>query len=922
MLFTHILATLTSPNYLKTNVVENKYLKCVIFLVVLFITAYSQAQNNQKLWLKTTIQKNTFSKKIPRKSNPEKSTHYQLDVNQLKSLLIKAPKRGLSFKSSNVIIDFPDADGEMESFSIKEASILHPNLQAKMPNSRTYIGKSLWHPGNVIRFSVTSQGIHIMKFSSEKGVQFIDPLSYGDNNYIVYNSKDLPSLKDSFVCKYLDNIPKSNRDAHHSKQARNANDGQLRKFRLAIASTIEYSQFHWEAAGLVATATETAKKDAVMDAMIVTMNRVNGIFERDLSITMEFVANNRDAIFIDTDNFTNDNGSVLIDESQVVIDNAIGNSNYDIGHTFSTGAGGIAILGSPCTTNFKAKGITGSSRPVGDFYDVDLVAHEMGHQFGAPHTFNGNTGNCADDNRTASNAYEPASGTTIMAYAGICAPQNIQNNSDAYFHQKSIQMIWDNITSGFSTCSEQMATGNTAPIAEAGPSFNIPISTPYKLTGASTDVESINTHTYTWEQYDLGPSGLPTETSTSGPLVRSFEGTSNPTRYIPKLEDILINNGASTTWEKLASVSRDINFQLTVRDNDTRGGQTATDNMTVTTVAAAGPFAVTSQNTPDISWTPGTLETITWNVAGTNANGINTSNVNIWLSTDGGLTYPTLLANTVNDGSHEITVPNTLSANCHIMVEGDGNIFFALNTEKFTIGEVVCSRYNSPNNLNISIPDNSTSAASHIINIPDTKTIGQIKINVDVTHTFIQDLIIQIQHPNGTTFSNVWNRNCNDENNLDIIFEDGKTPIVCANPTTGNYAPNSPLNVFNGMEANGDWRIAIIDSESSDIGVLNDWYIEICELTLSQENINTLKHFSLYPNPNNGNFALQLNSTSNKPIKVSAFDIRGREVFTKEYTNTGTLNQEIKLNNASSGMYLLKVNDGINQEIKKIVVLK
>ncbi|WAC00948.1 M12 family metallo-peptidase [Lacinutrix neustonica] len=496
-----------------------------------------------------------------------------------------------------------------------------------------------------------------MFLSAEKGTQFIDPFTKTDNNYIVYSKRDLPALDQYWECHFKDSdYNMDEKTLGDSYLLRDTGDGMLRDFRTAIATTVEYSAFHWAAAGLTAGDTEAAKRTAVMAAIVVTMTRNNFVYERDFSITMTLVANNDLVVFINSDNFSNDNANALINESQTVIDGAIGFPNYDVGHTFSTGGGGLAQLNSPCTGS-KARGITGGPSPVGDSYDIDFVAHELGHQFGAPHTFNGNQGNCAGGNRAATNAYEVGSGTTIMAYAGICGSDNVQGNSDAYFHQKSLQMIWDNVSTGNSTCATQTATGNNAPTAEAGNNFVIPISTPYKLTGSSTDPDGTSLHTYTWEQYDLGPAGLPAETNPSGPMVRSFEGTENPTRYIPRLQDLAISGG-STTWEKLASVARSQDFRLTVRDNDTNGGRTAVDNMSTVTVDTAGPFLVTSQNTTGISWTAGATETITWDVAGTTVNGINTASVNILLSSDGGLTYDrTLATNVPNDGSHDITVP-------------------------------------------------------------------------------------------------------------------------------------------------------------------------------------------------------------------------------------------------------------------------
>ena len=317
----------------------------------------------------------------------------------------------------------------------------------------------------------------------------------------------------------------------------------------------------------------------------------------------------------------------------------------------------------PCLAGSKARGVTGLPAPVGDVFDYEYVAHEMGHQYGSPHTWNGNEGGCAPGQRSSLDAYEPGSGSTIMGYAGLCGSQNVQGFTDVYFHQRSLQRIWTNVTAGNSTCANQTATGNSAPTAEAGPNYTIPRGTPFKLTGSSTDADGTSTHTFTWEQYDLGPAGAPAENNTSGPMVRSIEGTDNPTRFIPNLPDLMDSNG-STDWEKLPGLARDLDFQLTVRDNDPRGGQTATDNMTVSASAGAGPFLVTSQTGTTIVWTPGETETITWNVAGTTGGGVNTANVNILLSTDEGQTFDTVLASNVpNDGSHDITVPDVSAMN-------------------------------------------------------------------------------------------------------------------------------------------------------------------------------------------------------------------------------------------------------------------
>jgi len=655
------------------------YLKHIFsFLLSTMFFTTLLAQNNQNLWTKISSQTAIAEKQSIKKTESIEASYYQLDVNQLKTLLNNAPKRSTDHKKPDVIVPFPNNKGDFDSFRIKEASILEPSFQLKHPELRSYVGQNINNPSNIIRFSITSKGLHTIEFFSNNGTQFIEPLD-DSNSYIVYQKQNISNLEKEFVCHFNESdieLKKTNTSA----KLFNANDGMLRTFRLAISSTIEYSAFHWMAAGLTAGDTEAAKKEKVLEAMVVTMTRVNAIYERDLSITMTMV-DNSNIIFIDSDSFNNDNAQVLIGQSQSEIDGTIGEANYDIGHTFSTGAGGFASPG-VCVSGVKARGVTGTPSPVGATFDIDIVAHEIGHQFGAPHTFNGDADNCGGVNRFASNAYEPGSGSTIMAYAGICTPQNIQTNTDAYFHQKSLQMIWDSISTGDSNCGVETPTGNAAPVADAGSNYTIPISTPYKLTGNSTDADGTGSHTYTWEQYDLGDAGIPEETNTSGPLVRSFEGTNNPIRNIPNISDYLVTGG-STAWEKLASVNRTLNFALTVRDNDLNGGQTAVDFMQIT-VDSTDPFMVTNP----VSWAQGSNQTVEWVVGQTaNPSTINCQFVNIKLSTDGGLTYPIDLAlNTPNDGSESITVPAISDiSTARIIVEAADNIFYDISDFDFSI---------------------------------------------------------------------------------------------------------------------------------------------------------------------------------------------------------------------------------------------
>src|SRR5690606_10383241 len=291
---------------------------------------------------------------------------------------------------------------------------------------------------------------------------------------------------------------------------------------------------------------------AVLAAMVVTMTRVNGVYERDMSLTMELVANNDAVIFIGTDSFSNDNAGQLINQSQTVINSVIGAANYDIGHTVSTGGGGLAQLNSPCTGN-KARGITGSPSPVGDPFDIDYVAHEMGHQFGAQHTFN----NSCDGNVSGTTSVEPGSGTTIMAYAGICAP-NVQGNSDPYFHAVSIAQM-SAFVAGTGNCSVNVANNNAAPIVNAGGSVTIPKGTPFILKGSAIDANG-DALTYSWEQTNTEQTTQPPlPSSTTGPNFRSQIPSTSPNRFLPSLQNVLAGN-LTTGWEVLSNVPRTFNF--------------------------------------------------------------------------------------------------------------------------------------------------------------------------------------------------------------------------------------------------------------------------------------------------------------------------------------------------------------------------
>jgi len=396
---------------------------------------------------------------------------------------------------------------------------------------------------------------------------------------------------------------------------------------------------------------------------------------------MELVANNDQVVYLNaaTDPYTNANGGIMLGENQSTCDTRIGTANYDIGHVFSKGGGGVASLNSPCSCTRKAQGVTGRGAPIGDAFDIDYVAHEMGHQYGGNHTQNNAC------NRAGAAAVEVGSGITIMGYAGICAP-DVGINSIAMFGAYSMQEMAANVVNGTSSSCPLVIplVGQTGPTANAGLDRTIPKSTPFILTGTGTDPNTGDLLTYSWEQMDAAVATMPpVATNTGGPAWEPLLPKTTPVRYMPNLPAVIANQ--TPTWEVLSSVGRTYNFRLTVRDNIPGGACNGQDNMVVTVHGASGPFLVTQPNTA-VSWQGLSAQTVTWAVAGTNASPVSCANVDILLSTDGGLTYPfTLLANTPNDGTQSVTIPNQQSITARVMVRANGNIFYDISNTNFTI---------------------------------------------------------------------------------------------------------------------------------------------------------------------------------------------------------------------------------------------
>ncbi len=593
----------------------------------------------------------------------------------------------------------PAASDELQLFEVSRSVVMAPELAAKYPEIQTFQGVAADGSGARVRFELGPRGFSAMLFSTE-GVKMIER-GIASDDYVSF-LRGRGNRPSEFRCDVQAGVNQSGGNQSGANQSGNGHvsdfddyaAGQksaapkaigptLRTYRTAIAATGEY------------TATFGGTVVGGLAGVVKATNRINQIYETELGLRLVLVPNNDLIIYTDggTDPYSNTDGVAMLTQNINNLSAIIGNPNFDFGHVFSTGGGGVAGLGVICSGS-KARGVTGLGSPDNDPFWVDYVAHEMGHQLNGPHTFNAaGTSGCGGQ-RSGSDAYEVGSGSTIMAYAGICPGQDLQGNSDPFFHVGSLQRLQTFVqTGGGSTCGVVTSTGNGTPVLTATPNATIPAQTPFMLTATATDPDG-DPLTYLWEQFDLGAS---TDSATvlldngTGPLFRSFDATTSPTRLFPRLENIL--SGTPTIGEALPTTNRTLTFRVTARDNRAGGGglqwtgttSPAVSATTVTVVNTGAAFAVTAANTAT-SWASGSAQDVTWAVAGTTAAPINCANVDVDFSLDRGVSFPINLATaTANDGTHSVTAPSQATTAGRIRVRCSNNVFFDINNADVTV---------------------------------------------------------------------------------------------------------------------------------------------------------------------------------------------------------------------------------------------
>ena len=744
-----------------------------------------------------------------------------LNPSELAAVLSRVPQEG---SQQEQLIDLPTPSGKTRQFTLTEYSLFTDGPKAGF---RTFYGSALDDPSVHLRAEYTDALGFRVQVNDHGKLSFIEPSDLGDPQgaYIAFAREEAkrpaPRLECGFDGSHADDDDLGSFESTKQQQGqRSAGDCTFRSYRLAVSTTAEYSAFF--------NATSAAQSAQVLAAVTTTVNRVNGVYETEAAVRLLLLSNTANSFYYNaaTDPFTDGNAGQMLNANTPALNGIYGSGGYDIGHVFGVGGNnGVAYLRSVCTGN-KGGGVTLRTNPVGDAFDIDYVAHEMGHQFGGNHTQNNNC------NRS-SQSYEPGSASTIMGYAGICAP-NVQNNSDAYFHAVNLGEIANFVTGTANSCATVVSSSNSAPSVTAGSDRTIPHGTPFTLTATGSDPNG-DALTYQWEHYDNGTASMPPSPSNStGPNFRSLFATASPTRAFPN-EDA-VRTGITPTWEVLPGVARSSTFRVTARDNRA-GGCTDEDDLTVTWTSQ-GPFSVIAPSGANNFWQPGTPVEVQWSVAGTNAAPVNCGTVDIMLSLDGGFTYPTTLATGVpNTGVYNFVAPSNLplTNDARVRIECSNGDFYNVSADNFTISNnpptILCSTVQSTN-VGLPIGPNAGTVTTSTLQVTQAFAITSTRVlGLAGDHTYSGDLEVSLVSPTGTQVD-LFSDLCSFNNDFNLSLSDGAATtyanISC--PLTGGQEvqPESPLSALNGENAAGTWTLNITDDADQDGGTLQAWGVEVC----------------------------------------------------------------------------------------------
>ena len=817
-------------------------------VLLALIAAPVTAQADESVWTElslSTARSASAGRSVPL---PAAYRAFVVDLTTLKANLTPQAQA----RSSVMTVSLPHPSGGFRAFEVYPSDVMSAALASQFPELHAFKGRAVDDSRTTVQIEITPRGVTAQVLApGERWV--IDPLTKGRaDRAVVYYAEDTHSAGRDHKC--LVHAPEDSRAGERpvvltrrseSRVGARSIGQSLRTYRLAVATTGEYSQYHG------------GTKPLALSAVLTTIARVTGIYEKELAVSFTLI-DITDIIFLDAtnDGLSNDNANQLIDESQIVINNAIGAANYDVGHTFSTGGGGLAQLETPCKDASKAKGITGRTNPIGDPFDVDYVAHEIGHQFGGDHTYNGTV--CTTGN--SATAYEPGGGSTIQAYAGICGSDDLQANSDPIFSAVSfdqmVSYIEDDVGGDCAAPSDVTSpvsgAVNSPPAVDAGDDFTVPNNTPLVLTGSATDADG-DPLTYLWEQRDLGPK-VPLGAADNGasPLFRVWTPEESSSRYLPKLANVVA--GVQSVAEIMPSVPRNMDFRLTARDGN---GGVNSDDMVVTVVGTNPLYPSFSLIEPSLGGEElGSTATVRWHVGETYAPPVSTEMVDFYLSTDGGATFAeTPFDSTPNLGYARVTFPSGIQTNtARLMIRGQSNIFYNLSSEDFTLDSDAAATPEIPAPVLWSVipidegatfyfgegpnPDGSAGAANlyeatcrgsltesfnesaspvtiisgsqpRAISTVTVDAVGGVsqaglRLDLDISHAYRGDIQVTLTSPSGYQVVVI-----------SSDYSDSDADIVLT---------NFPVLGFNGQQIQGEWTLEVTDVwPTADDGVFNSW---------------------------------------------------------------------------------------------------
>jgi hypothetical protein len=827
-----------------------------ILLTIVFTSFLTPTNAQHSIW--NEAKENRFDQSLIEGPNmPLVYKIFELDFNAFKTALTQAPSESTtSTDQSDCVISFPSADGSIKYFRVLQAPVMHPDLAAKYPGINSYIGRGIEDPTSTVRFDISPDGTNAIIMSGRSSSIYVDHIS---GNYYRVTSRDFFNAHKAFNCNTPAFTPSETGSSASTNRPEDATQPKLRTYKLALLSGAEFS-LHFVQASDVTT---QQKKARVLAAQNTIMTRTNAIFERDFAIRLVLIPTNDTLIYLTASsdpisNASSPSGSTC----QTAMNTRVGNANYNIGHTQSKGSdnGNAGCIGCVCVTG-KGLGWTVYNNPsLLNYYVVDYMAHEMGHQMGANHTFTFNL-------EGSTVQVEPGSGITVMGYAGITGSTDVAAHSIDNFHSKSVEQVTTYMYSGSGNgCAVAINNNNQIPTATAGSDYTIPKSTPFILNGSGSDADVTDSLTYCWEQIDLktssSNSSIPNSSFTTGPMFRSYSPTTNPKQFYPQLQYVLTGaNG--TTWERLPSVARTMNFRILVRDNHIGGGGNKSDNMVVT-VATSGPFSVSAPNT-SVTWAGGSSQTITWSVNNTTAAPVSCANVKISLSTDGGQTFPTVLAaSTANDGTETVALPNIATTTARIKVEAVGNIFYDISNTNFIITSTV-----------------PVTLASFDAMVTDK---NKVKLNWSVANATNLSTFEIERSINATNWQFVGYVNANNTS------------------TQSNYESfdNSPLN---GVSY---YRLKLVDADRRFV------YSEIKKVNISK----SVKDIIIIKPINSNLITLQLNNgINNEDITgITVYASNGQKIYSSQQYI-----QPINLGKIAKGTYIVNVNTNNGNFSEKIV---